>query len=62
MNDEDELGIDIEVYVKDGEVYAVHKNGEPARARVIDYDVTFPVVAHGLRKDADGEFYTETIV
>lgn len=60
--EEDELGIDIDVFVKDGEVFEVHYKGQPIRARVNDYDVEFPCVANGLRKDEDGEMYLEIIV
>ena len=59
---EDELDIDIDVFVKDGEVFEVQRNGVTIRARVNDYDVEFPCAAHSLKKDADGDFYTETIV
>ena len=59
---EDELGIDIEVIVDEGEVTQVFYKGKDARAVVRDYDVEFPCVAHSLKKDDEGNFYTETIV
>lgn len=59
---DDELGIDIEVFVKEGEVFQVSVKGQPARARVFDYDVTFPCTASSLKVDTDGDHYIETIV
>ena len=59
---EDELSIDIDVFVKDGEVFEVQYKGETVRARVNDYDVEFPCIAHGLKTDTDGEIYMEIIV
>lgn len=58
----DEHGIDIVVLIKHGEVFEVQYRGELTRAKVRDYDVQFPAVAHSVAKDADGEFYLETIV
>lgn len=60
--EDDGLDIDIDVFVKDGEVFEVQVKGTPVRARVNDYDVEFPCVANGLHKDEDGEFYLEIIV
>lgn len=62
MFGDDTLGIAIEVFIKDGECFSVTYNGKEVRARVIDYDVTFPCTAHGLGLDAEGEYYMETIV
>lgn len=62
VDTEDELGIDIDIFLRDGEVFEVHQNGKVVRARVLDYDVDFPCIAHSLNKDEDGEFYMEIIV
>lgn len=58
----DELGIDIEVFVKGGEVFQVCHKGQPVRARVYDYDIVFPCTAAALGTDTDGELFMETIV
>lgn len=60
--EEDELGVEIDIFVKEGEVFQVQQRGVEVRARVLDYDVDFPCIAHSLKKDADGEFYMEIIV
>lgn len=59
---EDDLGIEIEVYIKEGECFQVNYKGVPTRARVIDYDVVFPCVASNLKQDSDGDMYMETVV
>lgn len=58
----DELGIDLEVFVKDGQITEVRKNGVQVRARVIDYDVEFPCVANALKLDSENNLYMEFIV
>jgi hypothetical protein len=52
----------ITVFIRNGSVTEVQYNNVPVRALVCDYDVEFPCVAHGLNKDADGEYYMEIIV
>jgi len=53
---------EIEVVVQYGEVTQVFYQGKEVRALVRDYDVEFPCIAHGLKKDTDGDFYMEIVV
>lgn len=61
-NEIDDLGIDTEVFVQNGEVIEVRQGGKQIRARVVDYDVQFPCVAHGLKVDSENNYYMEIIV
>lgn len=61
-NYEDDHGIDIEVFIKDGECFQVNYRGVEVHAKVHDYDVEFPCTAAKLSKDEDGDYFSTTII
>lgn len=51
-----------EIIIQDGEVTGVFINGVSVHALVRNYDVGFPAPAESLKKDSEGNYYTEAIV
>lgn len=65
MSEPDEEGLDepdITIFVEDGEVFQVQYKGEITRARVIDYDVEFPMPAGNISQDEEGRYFLDIIV
>lgn len=60
--DDEVIDLPIVISVVDGEIVGVTFNGVEARALVVQYPVQFPCIASEVHVDADGEYYTATVI